>query len=261
MSPGETGELTRDGFLGGRLAIWQPRDGYRAAIDPVLLAAFVPAAPGERVLDLGCGAGTAALCLGRRVPGLDLHGLELQPAYAALARTNAAENGIALTVHEGDLARPPAELRAASFDHVMMNPPYHPADSVPARDVGRDTAHREGESTLDRWLDAGLRRLRPGGRLAIVHAPARLGEILGALAGRAGSVDLLPVAPRAGQPARRVLVSARKNRGADLRVWPPFTLHEEGSHTPPVNRYTRDASIVLREAGGLWRDGRVGVAT
>ena len=72
-------ELTRDAFLDGRLHLWQPRRGYRAATDPVLLAAFTPAKSGERVLELGCGAGAAALCLAVRVPGLDLHGLELQP--------------------------------------------------------------------------------------------------------------------------------------------------------------------------------------
>lgn len=252
--------LSRDGFLGGRLAIWQPRAGYRAAIDPVLLAAFVPAAPGERVLDLGCGVGTAALCLGRRVAGLDLHGLEIQPAYAALARRNAAENGIALAVHDGDVTRPPPALRAMSFDQVLMNPPFHAASSVPARDAGRDLAHREGAAGLAGWIDAGLRRLRPGGRLTVIHAPMRLGEILGALAGRAGDIDLLPVAPRNGLPARRILVSARKRRGGELRLWPVFTLHEDSSHNGRESRYTRDASIVLREAGGLWQDGRVGVA-
>lgn len=255
----DTPDLTRDGFLDGRLTIWQPRDGYRAAIDPVLLAAFVRAGPGERVLDLGCGVGTAALCLARRVPGLDLHGLEIQPAYAALARRNAAENGLGLVVHGGDLARPPGELTGTPFDQVMMNPPYHPSEHLPARDAGRDTAHREGTAGLAEWIDAGLRRLRPGGRLSVVHAPARLGDILGALAGRAGGVDILPVAPRDGEPARRVLVSARKARGGDLRLWPPFTLHETSSHNAGGSGYTRHASKILREAGGLWRDGRVGV--
>ena len=78
--------LSQDGFLGGRLAIWQPRVGYRAAMDPVLLAAAVAARAGESVLELGCGVGVASLCLGSRVPGLALTGLELQPAYARLAR-------------------------------------------------------------------------------------------------------------------------------------------------------------------------------
>ena len=114
-----------DGFLGGRLRIAQPVRGYRAGADAVMLAAACPARPGESVLELGCGAGVALLCLGARVPGLALTGLELQPAYAALARRNAAANGIAARVAEGDLAHMPALLRGESFDHVIANPPYH----------------------------------------------------------------------------------------------------------------------------------------
>lgn len=178
-------ELTSDAFLDGRLRLWQPRKGYRAATDPVLLAAFTPARAGERVLELGLGAGAAALCLAMRVPGLDLHGLELQPAYAALARRNAEANGIALAVYEGDLRRPPPDLRALAFDHVMANPPFHPASASRGPDAGRDLAHRE-DAPLAAWIDAGLRRLRPGGRIVLVHRAERLPEILAGLAGRAG---------------------------------------------------------------------------
>ena len=88
--------LTADRFLDGRLTILQPKDGYRAAMDPVLLAAAIPAKAGERALELGCGAGVASLCLARRVPGLHVTGLEVQAAYADLARRNAEANGIAL---------------------------------------------------------------------------------------------------------------------------------------------------------------------
>ena len=168
-------ELTRDAFLDGRLRLWQPRRGYRAATDPVLLAAFVPARPGERVLELGCGAGAAALCLAARVPGLDLHGLELQPAYADLARRNAAENGLALTCTKATCATRRRRC-GAGFDHVLANPPFHPAASAGSPDPGRDRAHREGEATLADWIDAGLRRLLPGGRLVLIHRTARLGD-------------------------------------------------------------------------------------
>jgi tRNA1Val (adenine37-N6)-methyltransferase len=249
--------LTRDAFLGGRLRLWQPRVGYRAAIDPVLLAAFAPAVPGARALDLGCGAGTAALCLGTRVPGLDLHGLEIQPAYTDLARRNAAANGIGMEVHDGDLRRPPPDLRAMSFDLLLTNPPYHPETAPPPSDAGRDVAHREGAVSLGAWIDAGLRRLRPGGTLALIHLAARLGEILAALEGRAGAAEILPVSPRAERPAHRILVRARKGAQAPLRLWPPLTLHQGIAHGHGGDSYTEEAQRVLKRCEALLPDTRI----
>ena len=251
-------ELTCDAFLDGRVRLWQPRRGYRAATDPVLLAAFVPARAGERVLDLGCGAGAAALCLAARVPGLELHGLELQGAYGELARRNAAENGLALTVHDGDLRHPPAALRRFAFDHVLANPPFHPADASPAPDAGRDIAHRQGEAALADWIAAGLRRLVPGGRLVMVERTARLSEMLVALDGRAGAIEILPIASRAGQRASRVLVRARKGRKAPLTLWSPLTFHEGSSHEADRESYTAAAQRVLRGMDALLPDARLG---
>ncbi|MGB0497753.1 MAG: tRNA1(Val) (adenine(37)-N6)-methyltransferase, partial [Rubricella sp.] len=173
-----TGEdLTDDAFLDGRMRLWQPRAGYRAATDPLFLAAACGACPGQSVLDLGCGVGAAALALGLRVEGVSLFGLELQPAYAALARRNAARNGVVLDVVEGDAARMPDALRARSFDHVITNPPYFGADAgPPAADAGRDAAFRESLD-LARWCDAGLRRVVSGGTFTLIHRAERLGEI------------------------------------------------------------------------------------
>jgi len=116
-------DLTCDAFLGGKLHLWQPRRGrgYRAGVDPVLLAASIEATAGQSVLELGCGVGAAVLCLGARVPGLTLTGCELQPAYAELARRN---GGAALEVVEADLTDMPLHLRQRQFDHVLANPPY-----------------------------------------------------------------------------------------------------------------------------------------
>jgi tRNA1(Val) A37 N6-methylase TrmN6 len=249
-------ELTCDAFLGGRLRLWQPRRGYRAATDPVLLAAFVPARTGEKVLDLGCGAGAAALCLAARVPGLVLHGIELQPEYAELARRNADANAVAMTVHEGDLRHPPAPLARIGFDHVLANPPFHPAAATGARDPGRDRAFREGAAGLGDWVDAGLRRLVPGGRLVLIHRTARLPDILAALAGRAGGIEVLPLAGRASRPAHRILIRARKGSGEPLRLWPPLTLHQGSSHIEDGESYTAPAQGILRDGAELFPDAR-----
>lgn len=243
--------LTRDGFLGGRLSIWQPSHGYRAATDPVLLAAAVPAKSGERALELGCGVGVASLCLLHRVPGLIAVGIERQPDYADLARRNAAENTLDFAVLTADLTALPAALRGTDFDHVLANPPYFRAgDGTPARNPGREQALRE-DTDLSAWVDAGLRRLRPGGWLTMIHLADRLADILGALAPRAGSVSILPIAARAGRPASRILIRARKGGRAPLCLLSPFLMHDGAAHLSDGDDYSAAAGAVLRAGAAL----------
>src|SRR5581483_3612145 len=146
---------TADSLLGGRVVFYQPAEGYRAAIDPVLLAAAVPARAGDRVLDLGAGAGAASLCLARRVPDCRVTGLEIDPGLISLARTNAAENGMGerLSFVVGNVAAPPKELRPDSFDAVMLNPPYRAEGSgTPSPDPAKQRANaEEGEADLRVW--------------------------------------------------------------------------------------------------------------
>ena len=245
------GELTRDRFLDGRLLVAQPRSGYRAAMDPVLLAAACPARPGQSVLELGCGVGVASLCLGWRVAGLRLTGLELQPEYAALARENAAANGIGLEVVEGDLAAMPHELRGQSFDHVIANPPYFaPASGTAARDAGRERAQRE-ETPLADWVRQGLKRLHPGGTITLIQNADRLADLLAALGAGAGSVTVLPIAPRVGRPAGRVIVQARKGGRGPFRLLAPLVLHEAAHHAADAEDLTSIARSVLRRGEEL----------
>ena len=253
-SAGDAG-LTRDGFLGGRVMLWQPERGYRAGIDPVLLAASVTAAAGQRVLDLGCGAGAAALCLGGRLSGVELHGLELQPDYAALARRNAAGNGIALEVHEGDVRRMPAALRALRFDHVMMNPPYFDRGrGTASTDAGRDLA-LGGEAPVGVWVDAATRRLGPGGWLWIVQRVARLPEVLAAIDQRLGAVTVLPLAAREGRAAELFLLRARKGDKSLFRLLYPLCLHAGDRHVEGAGGFRPAVTAVLREGAALaWPD-------
>ncbi len=243
----EDADLSADGFLGGRLSILQPRAGYRAATDPVLLAASVPAVAGQKVLELGCGVGVASLCLSARVPGLQAVGVERQAAYAELARRNALANGLAFDVLTADLAALPAALRAVSFDHVLANPPYFRAGGgTRARDLGREEAFRE-ETPLSCWIDTAIRRLAPGGWLTMIHLAERMGDILTAMPGRAGSIVILPIAPRTGRAATRIILRARKGGKAPLQLRAPFILHEGAEHLADGDDYTECARAVLRQ--------------
>lgn len=244
-------EAREDRLLGGRVRLMQPARGYRAATDPVLLAAAVPARSGERVLDLGCGAGAAMFCLAARVPGLALHGLEVQPAYLALARESARLNGLEVTLHEGDVAAMPAALRRLAFDHVMLNPPYHAETAMPSPLAARDRAHREDGATLADWIVAALARLRPRGWLTVIHRAERVPELLRLLDGPAGAIALKPLAPRAGRPAKRVIVQARKAARAPFRLLAPLVLHAGPAHLRDADDFTPEAAAILRGARAL----------
>ncbi|EYD76871.1 tRNA (adenine37-N(6))-methyltransferase TrmN6 [Rubellimicrobium mesophilum DSM 19309] len=243
-------DLTEDDFLGGRLRLRQPSKGFRSGMDAMLLAAAVPARPGESALELGCGAGAAILALGARVPGLTLAGLELQPAYAALACANAALNGFALEVIEGDVAQPPPGLRARAVDHVLMNPPYYDrAASTRAEDPGRDLAHG-GPAPLSAWLALAGRRLRPGGILTLIQPTARLPEALAGLPATLGSAEILPLAPRPGHEPRLILLRARKGGRAPFRLLPSLPLHD-GPPGPDGKDFAPWAVSVLRGGTSL----------
>ena len=96
MSGDEAGagaiDVSEDALLGGRITFFQPRRGYRAAIDPVILAASVPAGAGEEVLDVGSGAAT--LCLAARIPGVSVTGLESEADLVDIARRNGDANSL-----------------------------------------------------------------------------------------------------------------------------------------------------------------------
>lgn len=242
-------DLTQDAFLCGKLQLWQPRQGYRAATDPVLLAAACPALPGQSVLDLGCGVGAAAFCLARRVPDLRLAGLEVQPDYAALAQRNAVENGIAMQVEVGDLADMPKALRV-DFDHVIANPPYYPKGGTPSPNAGRATA-LQIHTPLGDWVQAASRRLAPGGWLTLICGADGLPEVLAAMAGKLGSAAVLPLTAREGKPALRILLRARKTGRAAFRLLAPFVIHHGTFHDGDRESYTARASEILRGGESL----------
>ena len=244
-------DLTADKFLGGRLLISQPKHGYRAATDPILMAASVATTSGQSVLELGCGVGTALFALGVRVPGLELHGVERQSDYAALAVQNAKRAALTAEIWDCDLAHLPDDLRQRQFDHVMMNPPYFcQGEGSVASDPGREAGRRE-ETPIATWLSVAGKRLGPGGWLTAIQAMERLPDILGCLPPGLGSVEVLPLAARPMIPPKRFLLRARKGARAPFRLHQPFVLHQGPDHASDGGRYTPRAEAVLRDAAAL----------
>lgn len=244
--PGD--KITEDALLGGRLRLLQPAAGHRAAIDPVFLAAAVPAAPGELVLDVGAGVGTAALCLAAREPGCRVRGIELRPELVRLAGGNVELNGFAgrVEVMVGDLLQPPPRLAPGAFHHAMANPPHLRAGAAAAPgDEAKAAALIEGAAKLGDWVRFCLTMVRAKGTVTFIHRADRIEDLLGELRGRAGEIVVFPLWPGGAKPASRILVRARKGVAAPSRLAPGLVLHE------PDGRYSAAAEAVLRDAAPL----------
>ncbi|MFO0295181.1 MAG: tRNA1(Val) (adenine(37)-N6)-methyltransferase [Rhodospirillales bacterium] len=233
-------------LLGGRIAFAQPATGYRAAIDPVLLAASVPCAA-RTALELGAGAGAATLCLAARCPALAVAAAERDPVMARLARRNVAANAMdgRVTVIEADIRALSREAHGR-FAAVFFNPPFLPPGRASVSpDGGRRAANVEAGAGLVDWVAIAARMLAPRGALRLIHRADRLHEVMAALARHFGDIAVLPLWPRAGVPAKRILVAARLGARGGARLLPGLVLHEGGGG------FSAGAQAVLRDGASL----------
>jgi tRNA1(Val) A37 N6-methylase TrmN6 len=227
--------FTEDAFLGGQLRLRQPKSGHRAGHDAVLLAAATPARAGDRVVDFGAGVGAAGLAVARRVAGIKLVLVEIDPRLAGLARENAAANAIAADVIVLDVTDQASAFAAVglgpdSVDVVLMNPPFNdPARHRASPDKARETAHLATVGMLESWIGAARRILKSGGVLTLIWRADGVAEMLAALDRGFGSLAILPVHGIVNMPAIRVLVRAVKGGRAPTQIHAGLVLNDEKS--------------------------------
>jgi tRNA1(Val) A37 N6-methylase TrmN6 len=251
-------ELTDDAVLGGRLRLKQKRRGHRVGHDAILLAAATGARAGDRAVEFGAGVGAAGLALALRVPDVEVTLVELDPELSALAADNIERNGlmdraraVVLDVNGSADEYAAAGIAPGMADHVMMNPPFHdPSRQNVSPDPGKRLAHAAPDGLLTDWADAASRVLHSAGTVTLIWRADGLGDVLAALAERFGGTAVLPVYGRAGQPAIRVLVCARKGSRAPLVLLPGLTLNDENGSP------TAEAEAILRGAEALPMAGR-----
>ena len=235
-------ELTHDGFLDNRLTVCQPKRGFRAGHDSVLLAASIHIEENSNVLELGSGVGVASLCLAARVEDCHVTGVEIDPGLVALANENAKRNEMSARVRflAGDVVEQKFEDKC--FDHVFLNPPFHLASGQKSPDAGRARAMHDADEALYAWTAHAIGLVCPGGNVTIIMRADRFGHWCERVS---GAVILLRLLPRPGEEAKRVIARITPHAPSSFGEMEPFVLHNDDG------KPTEEAEAVLRHGAPL----------
>lgn len=225
LKPGER----LDDLLTHDLRIIQSDDVFSFSLDAVLLARFCSVPPRGKIADLCTGNGVIPLLLSTRTKA-EIVAVEIQDRLADMANRNVELNGLAerIRIVHGDLKQAHETLGYGQFDLLTVNPPYLPVTSGDLKTNPHIAAARhELYCTLDDVLAACSRLVRTGGKVAMVHRPSRLVEIIGGMRKyRLEPKRMRFIHPREGQEANIVLIEAIRDGKPELRLLPPLIVHE-----------------------------------
>ncbi len=233
--------------LDKRLALHQAEDGLKTSIDAVLLAAACPALTRQRVLDIGCGVGSAGLCVLTRVPDIKLCGVDIQEDHIEIAQLNAQVNGLSADFIHGDIRDP---LDIETFDHIICNPPYRDVGAyIRSPSEAKDTAIGHDMSLQD-WTNFAWHHIKGQGSLTMINDASQADAVIRSLYSirgrrRFGGVDIIPLYPKLGVDAKRVIVRAWKHRKSPSTLSVGLVIHEKDG------QYTKEANALLRDMASL----------
>jgi tRNA1(Val) A37 N6-methylase TrmN6 len=237
--------MTEIHVLDKKLRLLQPEQGFRTSLDTIMLAAACPAKNGQSVLDAGCGVGAAGFCVLERLKDLHLFGVDIDADFIAMAVKNIELNNfdpnqIDFACEDIDLYR---RHDKPVFDHIISNPPYMNAGEYmtsPHAKKAIAIGHQDDGLTLEKWVKALHRLVKPKGSVTIIHRADYTDQIIKAFAHRFGAVEIIPLWPKQGIEAKRVIIRARKDRKDPCKILPGIIVHEDNGE------YTQRADDILR---------------
>ena len=234
-------DVSNDRFLGKKLEILQPKKGFRAGIDSVLLGASVVRGV-KKLADFGAGVGVASFCALKNNAGLSATLIENNLDMLELAKENIVKNGfegrsetLELDLTSQGKVRQIAGLKNNYFDCIIANPPFFDmAKGSLAKGKARADARQMDFENLEKWVKTAASCAASGGEVIFIFHVSGFLPLLNAFEGRFGNIDILPIISKEGQDAKRFLLRGIKGSKAPLKIKSPLVLHaKEGREFLP----------------------------
>jgi len=232
--------LTLDDLKRFDLQLFQPRQGYRYSLDPLLLARFCPEVKsGERIIDLGAGCGVISLVLARINPAALSVAVENNPEMAALVERNIQHNDLdgRVSVLAEDVVDLRSRYPVSTFDLVVSNPPFRKSGSGKVSPLaGRDSARHETTAGLSDFLAVAKYLVKPSGKICFIQLPSRLPEFM-ALATelKLSVLRVRMIHSNAASPATMFMIELAKGRRSAPVIEPPLFVRDmDGEYTDQV---------------------------
>ncbi|WP_018146631.1 tRNA1(Val) (adenine(37)-N6)-methyltransferase [Henriciella marina] len=240
-------EVTQDAFLGGLVTVFQPRRGFRAGTDSMLLAAALDPTMTGDAAEFGCGAGGALLPAAHRLQHMRFTGYERDIRLAGLARRGVEANGFEdrMSIELQDVAELSDALENR-FDLCFSNPPFFRGGSITSPGEGKQDAYLETVPLKD-WIGRMMHVLKPKGRFVMIHRASELARILTLIERRSGQIEVLPVRSWPGADAKRVIVRARKGlRSGPMRLLAGINIYKAkgGERTELLESISRSDALL-----------------
>lgn len=237
-------ELTEDTILNGKISLLQPKIGYRVAIDPIILSSFTNAKPNQSVLDVGCGVGTISLILKKKNSSAEIFAIDIDETICEICKQNSIKNSLEINVVNVGIENISSNplLKNKLFDHVVTNPPFF---ELKSSRISNEKRFANFETILlEDWISHCLKKVKNKGTFSIIHSSHRIDDILRALGGKVGNIEITPIYSTEKSNAIRIIVTCIKSSRAHTKISGGLLLHEkDGKYTDQISEILRGNSI------------------
>ena len=225
------------------LKIVQDTDMFNFSLDSVLLPNFVTINKKvKKILDIGCGNAPIPLILSLK-SAATITGVEIQKKVYDMAVESVKLNNIGdrITIINGDINILYKNLETDSFDVITCNPPffkYRETSNLNKNDF-KTYARHELTLNISQIFLIAKKLLKNDGRIAIVHRPERMIEIIEEM--RKNNIEpkkLQFVYPKIGDQANILLIEGSKTGKPGLHILDSIYPHKEnGEYTEQIKKY------------------------